>query len=330
MKNMLLTTAFLAAAVGSTSAQCDMTQMPPNGSIAPYSLVLNRGCESQVYGDTMYYNFVQDFGTVIPHPITGDPTAILVSPDSIVIASVTGAPMGVNNVCNCVPVDKQGCIVFSGTPTTAGDYTVEVTALIYGSAFVSGVGNVPLSGNAQSFSLTLSVGSSTTISQTADAIATPSGDTLLAIPFNINDPNAYSYQWVDCNNGNAPIVGATNPWFAPSITGDYAVVVTDATCGGNGTSPCRSVVISGIRNLAQEQPVQVYPNPTAGLVNLAFGQHLQNADLRVVSITGQTLQQLNGLSGNLIEVDLNAYNTGIYFIEVMANNTVYRTKVVKN
>jgi hypothetical protein len=55
-----------------------------------------------------------------------------------------------------------------------------------------------------------------------------------------------SYQWVDCDNGNAPIGGATGQTFVPSVTGNYAVEVTVGGC--TETSGCESITVVGCNN----------------------------------------------------------------------------------
>ena len=50
-----------------------------------------------------------------------------------------------------------------------------------------------------------------------------------------------TYQWVDCNNGNAPIANATNPTFTPTSTGSYAVVLSEGGC--SDISSCYSFTI---------------------------------------------------------------------------------------
>ena len=40
------------------------------------------------------------------------------------------------------------------------------------------------------------------------------------------DLSGASYQWLDCNNGNAQIVGATSQTYAPTVNGNYSVEIT--------------------------------------------------------------------------------------------------------
>lgn len=39
-----------------------------------------------------------------------------------------------------------------------------------------------------------------------------------------------SYQWLDCNNGFAPVIDDTNRFFTASVSGNYALEVTNYTC----------------------------------------------------------------------------------------------------
>ena len=59
--------------------------------------------------------------------------------------------------------------------------------------------------------------------ETIDNTVTVSGTTLTA-----NQTGA-SYQWVDCDNGNAAISGETNASYTPTVTGNYAVEITLTT-----------------------------------------------------------------------------------------------------
>ena len=42
--------------------------------------------------------------------------------------------------------------------------------------------------------------------------------------------SGYTYQWIDCLNGNLPLPGETNQSFSPSVPGTYAVNISDGQC----------------------------------------------------------------------------------------------------
>ncbi|MDG1332260.1 MAG: hypothetical protein P8P74_08010 [Crocinitomicaceae bacterium] len=79
-----------------------------------------------------------------------------------------------------------------------------------------------------------------------DSSVTQSGTLLTA------DLGSAMYQWVDCDNNNDPIPGATSQSFTPTTTGSYAVEITIANaCGitNTNTSDCFLVDYTGIEEL---------------------------------------------------------------------------------
>jgi len=63
-----------------------------------------------------------------------------------------------------------------------------------------------------------------------------------------NEVNA-TYQWLDCDNGNAAIMGETNQSYTPTLTGNYAVELTVGNCVD--TSACFLVDFTGIIDLTK-------------------------------------------------------------------------------
>ena len=74
-----------------------------------------------------------------------------------------------------------------------------------------------------------------------------------------------TYQWVDCDNGNAPIIGEDQQSFMPSANGTYAVEV--ATSGCTVLSGCHTVVVTEVPEMSADEPV-VFPNPAQDVVYL--------------------------------------------------------------
>jgi hypothetical protein len=78
-------------------------------------------------------------------------------------------------------------------------------------------------------------------------------------------PNA-TYQWIDCDNNNTPIDGATNSTYSPTVSGNYAVIVNYLSC--SETSLCGAVQVNGLND--SNWNFVVYPNPTTGEVVIKF------------------------------------------------------------
>jgi uncharacterized delta-60 repeat protein len=135
-----------------------------------------------------------------------------------------------------------------------------------------------------------------------------------------------TYQWVDCNNGYADIPGETGQIFIATDNGSFAVIVTEDGC--SDTSACYNVLVGGNEE-NQTLHISVYPNPANSHVTVNIGQPTEEVTVKLISLTGQVLEQRNKLSGNLFQFDLSAYANGIYFVETTVNGITRTQKLVK-
>jgi hypothetical protein len=134
-----------------------------------------------------------------------------------------------------------------------------------------------------------------------------------------------TYQWIDCNDSNTPIDGETNQSFTATNSGNYAVVITNGSCG-SATSDCISVVVTAMSTI-QNNGVEIYPNPASDYINVELGQ----ADEAVVSIfnsNGGLVSQQN-TTGALTRIDLDALSNGVYFIRVSGDGVNETVKIIK-
>lgn len=116
------------------------------------------------------------------------------------------------------------------------------------------------------------------------------------------------YQWIDCDNGFAPIAGETNQSFTALANGSYAVILTDNNC--TDTSSC--VQIQGV-SLSEygAYNLKVYPNPSNGIFNFTFDDSSET--LRIVDVNGKLVMENSMLLGNSISLDLRELDKGVYF-----------------
>jgi hypothetical protein len=133
------------------------------------------------------------------------------------------------------------------------------------------------------------------------------------------------YQWIDCNNNNSPISGATNPTFSPNVSGSYAVVVY----GNNGsvTSDCFDFVYISIDE-TEEDMIQVYPNPCQNALNFIADQS-EFQWMEVIDAHGRTVFRKQVVSGRN-EIDLTETHVGIYFLRLIGEREANRIFVKTN
>ncbi len=148
------------------------------------------------------------------------------------------------------------------------------------------------------------------------------GTTLVGATLSAN-ANGATYQWIDCNNGNAPIAGETNQTYSPAVNGNYAVIVTENSC--TDTSACVNVLSVGLSEVAL-QDVSVYPNPfteTFIIENCPV-----NSKVIVTDAQGNVVLSTTSNSTR-VQIDLSHNAAGIYFVEVIFGDQTLRNKAVK-
>jgi hypothetical protein len=127
--------------------------------------------------------------------------------------------------------------------------------------------------------------------------------------------NGVTYQWLDCNNGNAPIAGATGKSFSPEKSGNYAVIITKGDC--QGTSDCVQFTknTSSISSISSSQSNwSIYPNPTSSnVINIElFGV---SGDISVKNIEGKLIHKEHFTAGKHL-LKIPNLKTGVYFVSL--------------
>jgi hypothetical protein len=133
-----------------------------------------------------------------------------------------------------------------------------------------------------------------------------------------------TYQWIDCDNANAPIPGATGQSFVAPQDGNYAVIVSIGNCAD--TSAC-SVVVGMVDGL--HTSVVLYPNPTSGSVNLSFGTAIEALEIEVYDIAGKQVLVQSVANAASAQVDMSRFQNGVYFLKLRTAEGQEMLRVVK-
>ena len=140
-----------------------------------------------------------------------------------------------------------------------------------------------------------------------------------------------SFQWVDCNNSNAPIAGATNATFTPTITGNYALTFGYGTCLNTSTCNIVTVTSTGLNENTLLNAISLQPNPASTfftLNNVAEGTSVNVIDVtgKVVASTGSATVTNNG--DKTIIIETNNLSNGIYMIQLKNTGAVAHKKLI--
>ena len=132
-----------------------------------------------------------------------------------------------------------------------------------------------------------------------------------------------TYQWLDCNNGNAPIPGETSATFTPVNNGVYACEITKDSCVG--ITDCTPITSVGIEAVTPGY-FAIFPNPSQGQVTISLSVLPKQARVTISTVAGQQVleQSLNAINTQL---DLSKLAPGTYTIQLVDENRL-ATKVL--
>lgn len=153
-----------------------------------------------------------------------------------------------------------------------------------------------------------------------DAGITLKNDTLFA-----NETDAV-YQWIDCDDNNAVISGATNRWYKPLDMGRYAVRVMKNEC--KDTSDCFSVKTTNDQKIKKGPQPFCYPNPTDGSMHVDLGEIRGHVTIVVRNSCGQKQQVYECKDSQILELPLPGV-PGLYFLEIRNGQETSFVKVIK-
>lgn len=134
------------------------------------------------------------------------------------------------------------------------------------------------------------------------------------------------YQWLDCEEGNIEISGATEQSFTPSFSGNYALEITENGC--TEISECVDVTLVSIADIAFSNSLNIYPNPSNGPVLISWNEP-QEVTISVFNTLGQKIEEIPSFFGTSAEIKL-LNNKGLFLVEILnANNHKISKRIIK-
>ncbi|MGB1120241.1 MAG: T9SS type A sorting domain-containing protein, partial [Chitinophagales bacterium] len=148
---------------------------------------------------------------------------------------------------------------------------------------------------------------------------------LIGVTITATNSNA-TYQWLDCDNGFAPISGETNQAFMATANGNYTVELTENTCVD--TTACVSITTVGITENSFGDAFAVYPNPTSGNFSINLGAFYDHAEVRITDVLGSIIQTKSIPETQQIDLSITS-PSGLYIVTVDAGEKRAIIRVVK-
>ena len=119
-----------------------------------------------------------------------------------------------------------------------------------------------------------------------------------------------SYQWLDCEDDKSPIDGKTSISIQNQLRGIFAVEITDNGCVD--TSDCYGVAGLSIEDV-ELNILNLYPNPSNGILNLESQITLNDVNVKVRNMYGQVVfeESYPSLKHEVLNLNLSAGNYSI-------------------
>ena len=146
---------------------------------------------------------------------------------------------------------------------------------------------------------------------------------------NENGPEI-TYQWIDCNNGNAPITGETNQSFTATVNGNYAVVISNAICSISDTSACIEVIVTSTLDPDNgSQNFVLYPNPVVDNLIIKFGDLYQTIQISMFSVIGQLVKSVEIENSSDLELNMSDLPSGSYLLKMNTDGKTNSIIIIK-
>lgn len=140
-----------------------------------------------------------------------------------------------------------------------------------------------------------------------------------------NQTNA-TYQWLNCNNNYTPISGENNIDFTATTNGSYAVEITQNDC--IDTTVCvtiENISINEFNNIS----LVIYPNPSSDMFNITFDKDIEQAEIRITNILGQTIFKNHINQTTNTKINLKNQPSGLYILSIITKNQQKTMELIK-
>jgi hypothetical protein len=126
------------------------------------------------------------------------------------------------------------------------------------------------------------------------------------------DQTGATYKWLDCNNNNTEILNATNQSYTATVAGNYAVEITVGSCVD--TSACEQIIITGVYENLLQNKIEIYPNPTNGMVSINLNNQSKPTIVKLIDILGKEVAEyILTEQSNTLQLNL---DNGVYYLLV--------------
>ena len=137
-----------------------------------------------------------------------------------------------------------------------------------------------------------------------------------------------TYQWINCT-GNTPIAGATGSSYTPTLSGTYAVIITQNGC--TATSDCQEVIVVSSYEPLAASSWSVQPNPARTYASVVLKGDLVGATrIEMYDASGRLLQKQTVPTGTTqVDLDLAGLPDGLLLLRLVNEQAASTKRLIK-
>lgn len=172
----------------------------------------------------------------------------------------------------------------------------------------------------QDFQIANLIPVSLSISASAEILAFPN----TIVDFTANAEGSTSYYW-DFND-DSPTSEEQNPTHNFYVEGNYTVscVSSNGLCTDTATINIIIEAPLGISSLNEN--INIYPNPSSSILHIQSSETIEN--MRIIDLDGREIMNQKFVNSRTIQLNVSAWESGIYFIEYYSQQKIKRNRFV--
>ncbi len=149
----------------------------------------------------------------------------------------------------------------------------------------------------------------------------------LAISFTNTSTGASSYEW---NFGDSNTSEEESPSHTYADAGTYSVTLKSVS-GSNSDTDVQEVTVTstvGIGGSEGNAPL-IYPNPTNGMLIIALDKDAGISRIKIITTNGGLVYSVETEGKSSQQVNMDAYESGTYILQVANQKRAYRQKIIR-
>lgn len=86
---------------------------------------------------------------------------------------------------------------------------------------------------------------------------------------------------------------------------------------------------TGVKDLAQNENINIYPNPFKNELLVYFEETYLNAEIEIINILGECVYTNSFLGENKLYIDTKDFTSGVYFLKIKLDGNLFQQKMIK-